>query len=342
LKSVFEVSSGNPPGCHGFENYIVNKAEGSINTALLNQKLYDLCVSKKVRFLFGVHVLKLNVEQKYAECETIGKIYAQKILLTINGFIPQLLPIKDVNAVRNQVIVTEKIQGLSLKGCYHMDRGYVYFRQVDQRILIGGGRNVLGVSEVTDQLDTTPEAIRFLKNIITKHILIDRIPAIEFHWSGILGVGSDKKPIIQEVHQDIFVGVRMGGMGVAISSIVGKATSRINIRDGMMIHRKCRYILNFLICFMCLMSFNAYSQQKDTVDFVNFEEAKHGVIFSKEKMSIFTGEVAFNHKGVYFYADTVIRNDQMIRAIGNVLIQQGDTLAIFADSLHYNADTRTM
>jgi len=91
---------------------------------------------------------------------------------------------------------------------------------------------------------------------------------------------------------------------------------------------------------MCLMSFNAYSQQKDTVDFVNFEEAKHGVIFSKEKMSIFTGEVAFNHKGVYFYADTVIRNDQMIRAIGNVLIQQGDTLAIFADSLHYNADTR--
>jgi gamma-glutamylputrescine oxidase len=229
LKSVFEVSSGNPPGCHGFENYIVNKAEGSINTALLNQKLYDLCVSKKVRFLFGVHVLKLNVEQKYAECETIGKIYAQKILLTINGFIPHLLPIKDVNAVRNQVIVTEKIQGLSLKGCYHMDRGYVYFRQVDQRILIGGGRNVLGVSEVTDQLDTTPEAIRFLKNIITKHILLDRIPAIEFHWSGILGVGSDKKPIIQEVHQDIFVGVRMGGMVVAISSIVGKQLAELTL-----------------------------------------------------------------------------------------------------------------
>jgi len=31
------------------------------------------------------------------------------------------------------------------------------------------------------------------------------------------------------------------------------------------------------------MSFNAYSQQKDTVDFVNFEEAKHGVIFSKKR-----------------------------------------------------------
>lgn len=232
IESVFSINQGNPPGCQGFDNYIRNRAEGSLNTALLNQKLYELCISKKVRFLFGVHVLKINTEQKYAECENIGKIYAQNILLTVNGFIPQLMPIKDVTAVRNQVIVTEKIEGLSLKGCYHMDRGYVYFRQVDQRILIGGGRNILGISEVTDQLDTTPEAIRLLKNIIAKHIALDKVPEIEYHWSGILGIGSDKKPIIQEAIPGVFVGVRMGGMGVAISSIVGKQLAELTLGAG--------------------------------------------------------------------------------------------------------------
>lgn len=98
-----------------------------------------------------------------------------------------------------------------------------------------------------------------------------------------------------------------------------------------------KYFFCFLLYFMPGM---ITAQVKDTVDFINFEEAKHGEIYTKEKKSIFTREVAFKHKGVYFYADTVVRTGQFIKAIGNVLIQQGDTLSIFADSLHYNADTR--
>ncbi len=94
------------------------------------------------------------------------------------------------------------------------------------------------------------------------------------------------------------------------------------------------------IAFMSILSYGALGQNVDTVDFVYFEEAKHGLIYTKEKVSIFIGEVSFNHKGVYFYSDTVYRSDQLIRAIGNLLIQQGDTLSIFADSLHYNATTK--
>ncbi len=104
-----------------------------------------------------------------------------------------------------------------------------------------------------------------------------------------------------------------------------------------MFHRFSSYLH---IVFLSLLSYAALGQKVDTVDFVNFEEAKHGLINTKDKVSIFSGEVAFNHKGVYFYSDTVYRSDQLIRAIGNVLIQQGDTLSIFADSLHYNATTK--
>ncbi|MFZ1585592.1 MAG: OstA-like protein, partial [Saprospiraceae bacterium] len=92
-----------------------------------------------------------------------------------------------------------------------------------------------------------------------------------------------------------------------------------------------------MVLFNSLLSGQA---SKDTSDYINFEEAKFGTILTKDKISIFSGEVAFSHKGVHFYADTVYRSDNIIRAKGNILIQQGDSLSIFADSLFYNSVTR--
>ena len=40
-------------------------------------------------------------------------------------------------------------------------------------------------------------------------------------WSGILGVGPSKFPICKWVQNDVLVGVRLGGMGVAIGSQLG-------------------------------------------------------------------------------------------------------------------------
>ena len=45
---------------------------------------------------------------------------------------------------------------------------------------------------------------------------------IEHRWSGIMGVGTQKKAIVKQTSQNIFCGIRLGGMGVAIGSLVGK------------------------------------------------------------------------------------------------------------------------
>ena len=37
-----------------------------------------------------------------------------------------------------------------------------------------------------------------------------------------MGVGDEKKPIIKKISQNIVCAVRMGGMGVAIGSLVGQ------------------------------------------------------------------------------------------------------------------------
>ena len=44
---------------------------------------------------------------------------------------------------------------------------------------------------------------------------------IDYRWSGIMGVGTKKTTIVKSISENVFCGIRLGGMGVAIGSIVG-------------------------------------------------------------------------------------------------------------------------
>ena len=156
-----------------------------------------------------------------------GSVEAGNVFITVNGFANELTQGLDIKPVRNQVLVTDIIEGLRLKGCYHMDKGYFYFRNVGKRILIGGGRHKLGNAEETNVLNQTHDAATMLKEILNDHLEGGIDAEIKYHWSGILGVGGDKKPIIKEMEKGIYTGVRMGGMGVAICSVVGKQLAEL-------------------------------------------------------------------------------------------------------------------
>ncbi len=62
----------------------------------------------------------------------------------------------------------------------------------------------------------------FKRNYFTKHNF-----EIEHRWSGIMGVGNQKKAIVKQVSNNVFCGVRLGGMGVAIGSLVGKELAEL-------------------------------------------------------------------------------------------------------------------
>ena len=63
---------------------------------------------------------------------------------------------------------------------------------------------------------------KHLETLLQTIILPDTKFEIEQRWCGIMGVGDEKKPIIKKISQNIVCAVRMGGMGVAIGSLVGK------------------------------------------------------------------------------------------------------------------------
>jgi len=90
---------------------------------------------------------------------------------------------------------------------------------------LGGGRNLDIKGETTTKLAETEKIQQSLENIL-KHTILPKIDfEIEHRWSGIMGVGSQKKPIVKQLSNHLYCGVRMGGMGVAIGSLIGKEVS---------------------------------------------------------------------------------------------------------------------
>jgi glycine/D-amino acid oxidase-like deaminating enzyme len=130
--------------------------------------------------------------------------------------------------VRNQVIVTEPLQTILPEGTFHVDEGYVYFRALEKRLLIGGFRNLDITGETTSQFGITEkiqnELEQFIRNYITEEEL-----NIAYRWSGILGIGPTKLPILEKVSDRLYIGVRMGGMGVAIGNLIGKKLSELSV-----------------------------------------------------------------------------------------------------------------
>lgn len=211
----------------GIETSINNRLEGQINTGKMIHTFYQKAIEKGIKVLFGIDVLSFESSENKVQINiSQGEITARNLLICTNGFAAQLID-EDVQPARAQVIVTSPIPNLQIKGTFHYDQGYYYFRNVDNRILLGGGRNLDFKGETTTQMETTDLVMNSLNNLL-KEVIIPNIPySIEYKWAGIMGVGSTKAPIVKKVKPNVGIGVRMGGMGVAIGSLIGKELSEL-------------------------------------------------------------------------------------------------------------------
>ncbi|MGB1217452.1 MAG: NAD(P)/FAD-dependent oxidoreductase, partial [Saprospiraceae bacterium] len=150
------------------------------------------------------------------------ELNSHKLLICVNGFAQKILADIDVVPARNQVLITKPISNLKVKGTFHYQEGYYYFRNVGDRILFGGGRNLTPKIEKTPDFGLTDVIQEELSRMLYEIILPKTTFEVDMWWSGILGVGETKKPIIKKLSDNIGVAVRMGGMGIAIGSLVGE------------------------------------------------------------------------------------------------------------------------
>ncbi len=199
---------------------IVNEYEGTIDPLRMMQSLFAMAVSLGVSIEYGIDIMHISLSDKVLHTSENVHISYKTLIVCTNGFSRRLLPELAVEAARNQVLITEPLPSNPLSSGYHIDKGYIYFREVEGRILLGGGRNVNPVGEATDQFGTTEEIQQYLQEVL-EQIYPGASTRIAYTWSGILGVGPSKFPILERLDADVLVGVRMGGMGVAIGSYLG-------------------------------------------------------------------------------------------------------------------------
>lgn len=211
-------------GFNGVQNLILNQAEGQLHTGDLVNTMLRYARNLGIEVLNGIKVKKIDPQSGNVSIITKKgwQLNAKKLIVATNGFAKQLLPKVKVVPARNQVLITQPIPNLQLKGTFHYDRGYYYFRNIDNRILLGGGRHLSFEKETTYEFGTTPLIRAALTKLLKHTILPNQKVQIEGWWSGIMGIGKTKKPIVEAIDEHTFVAVRMGGMGVAIGSLIGK------------------------------------------------------------------------------------------------------------------------
>jgi glycine/D-amino acid oxidase-like deaminating enzyme len=210
---------------------VFNQGEGQIDTGKMVSSWLKLAQETGVDIKFGCPVQHLEQDNSSWRVYLSDDFYiaAQQVLVATNGFAQQLLPELEVQPARNQVLITKPIPKLPFEACFHYQQGYYYFRNVGNRVLFGGGRNLDKAGESTSDFGHTALIQDTLVQMLHELVLPGYQAEVDYWWSGILGIGARKRPIIQAVKPGLYCAVRLGGMGVAIGTLVGETVAEMMI-----------------------------------------------------------------------------------------------------------------
>ena len=206
--------------------FITNTVEGQIDTGKMMKSLLFLARSLGVEILTGVSAEKPeHINGKWAIPVTDSDIVfqAEQVAICTNAFTPSFFPEIDIQPGRGQILITKPIENLKFKGIFHFEDGYFYFRNVGNRILFGGGRNMDFEGETTDEIALNQAIQTRLDYWLKELILPKNTPfEVEHRWAGIMAFGEEKVPIISDLGNGLVMGVRMNGMGIAMGTEVGE------------------------------------------------------------------------------------------------------------------------
>jgi glycine/D-amino acid oxidase-like deaminating enzyme len=212
-----------PFGFAGIQHLIGNALEAQLHSGKLCQALLRLVQSTGVTVLNNMEITGYEKVHGQVLLHTRQgpSLLCSQLLVATNAFARQLLPQLDVTPARGQIIVTSSIENLTFQGAFHFDQGFYYFRNLGDRVLLGGARNKAVEEETTTDMTVSETIQEELERFLREVILPDRHYTIEHRWSGIMGMGGEKMPILRAVNDHVFCAVRMSGMGVALAPVVG-------------------------------------------------------------------------------------------------------------------------
>jgi glycine/D-amino acid oxidase-like deaminating enzyme len=220
------------------ESIIVNPLEAQIDTGKMMRSLIGYAQSLGVGMLTGAQVEQwkeqsdaVQIRIKNPVHSDVITIQAAKVAICTNAFSKSLLPDIDLQPGRGLVLITKPLAHVPFRGVFHMEEGYFYFRDVGNRVLLGGGRNLDFDGETSTNFEVNLSILAELQRLLSEQILPSQTAEIDMVWTGIMAFGQDKQPILQRISPRIAAGIRLGGMGVAIGSEMGHQLAAL-LQDG--------------------------------------------------------------------------------------------------------------
>jgi glycine/D-amino acid oxidase-like deaminating enzyme len=205
---------------------VENSLEGCLHSGKLLQALLQTVQGMGVTVLNGVETNNILPHDKKMVIETANTpaFTAGKVLLCTNAFTKQLLPELDIVPARGQLLLTSPINKLPFEGTFHSDEGFYYFRNLGNRVLLGGARNKAFEEEATTNMQTSEQIQAALEHYLAEVVLpgFRHQYTVEHRWAGIMAFGKEKKPIVRQLSSNLFCAVRMNGMGVALAPVVAE------------------------------------------------------------------------------------------------------------------------
>lgn len=212
---------------------VKNRFEGELDPGAYLNALWEKASHLGIRILSGVSVVEIDHDEGRVLAEKkdkkeIFEFSGERVAICTNAFTKKLWPASPLEPGRGLILMSKPITGgIPWKGAFHLDRGYVYFREVEGRLLLGGARNKDFEKEKTTEFEVNPAIRSHLELLAQEVIFPDRSLEWEMEWTGIMAFGPKKSPIIQQIGKRTAVAVRLGGMGVAIGWQVGKELSEL-------------------------------------------------------------------------------------------------------------------
>ncbi len=209
--------------------FVSHAWEGQLHPARLCQAWIRKCKELGVDIWEGLECQNANPTSEGYQVKTKGPAFsARKILWATNGSISDVYPELDVSPVINHVWVFSKETPLQWVGNIHAEAGYVYARNVGNQLLIGGGRHNQA-HQGKDLSDNGAEVFPYLLDFADRFLwdgkrIAEAKPVA--YWAGYLGMGSEKNPILKEVREGEFIIARLSGMGVALSTYLGREMAK--------------------------------------------------------------------------------------------------------------------
>lgn len=154
---------------------------------------------------------------------TQGSIKAKYIVVAVDGNLGKAIPelVKEVQAIRLQMISTAPETSKNLKYGVYARQGWDYWQQLpDGRIAIGGGRDHAIDQEATDVAEPTQLMRDYLESKLAK---IGVIAPIEHHWAAIVSYTKSGLPIAKQVHFNVWAVGAYCGTGNVVGALLARS-----------------------------------------------------------------------------------------------------------------------